>query len=30
VQGYLFYKPMAASAIDFSGVCSDPEITHAA
>ncbi len=30
VQGYLFYKPMAASQIDFSQVCSDPEITHAA
>ena len=30
VQGYLFYKPMAASKIDFSSICSDPEITHAA
>jgi EAL domain-containing protein (putative c-di-GMP-specific phosphodiesterase class I) len=30
VQGYLFYKPMAASQIDFNGVSSDPEINHAA
>jgi diguanylate cyclase (GGDEF)-like protein/PAS domain S-box-containing protein len=30
VQGYLFYKPIAASEIDFNGVCSDPEINHAA
>jgi diguanylate cyclase (GGDEF)-like protein/PAS domain S-box-containing protein len=30
VQGYLFYKPIPAAQIDFSSVCSDPEINHAA
>ena len=30
LQGFLFHRPTPASEIDFSGICDDPEIHHAA